>query len=62
MMSQNRQEAKDRARAEKDLQINIKAEHEIKTLHEKLERLQASITEHHQAMTRLLASLETRDR
>jgi uncharacterized membrane protein len=38
-MSQNRQEAKDRVRAEHDYQINLKAELEIRHLHEKLEHL-----------------------
>ena len=32
MMSQNRQEAKDRIRAEKDYHINLRAEHEIQQL------------------------------
>ena len=40
MMSQNRQEAKDRERAENDYHINIKAEKEIRTLHTKLDKLQ----------------------
>jgi uncharacterized membrane protein len=31
-MSQNRQEAKDRIRAEKDYHINLRAEHEIQQL------------------------------
>ena len=39
MMSQNRQEAKDRQRAEHDYKINLKAELEIKLLHEKLDHL-----------------------
>lgn len=37
MMSQNRQEDKDRERAKKDYMINLKAEVEIRTLHEKLD-------------------------
>ena len=37
MMSQNRQAAKDRAAAEHDYQINLKAELEILALHEKLD-------------------------
>ena len=36
MMSQNRQEEKDRDRAKKDYMINLKSELEIRTLHEKL--------------------------
>ena len=37
MMSQNRQEEKDRARAKKDYMINLKSELEIRTLHEKID-------------------------
>lgn len=39
MMSQNRQEAKDRLRARNDYQINLKAELEIRHLHEKMDHL-----------------------
>ena len=39
MMSQNRQEAKDRARATHDYQVNLKAEVEIRQLHQKLDHL-----------------------
>jgi uncharacterized membrane protein len=39
MMSQNRQEAKDRLRSEHDYQINMKAEIEIRKLHEKIDHL-----------------------
>ncbi|WP_028283518.1 DUF1003 domain-containing protein [Olleya marilimosa] len=39
MMSQNRQEEKDRDRAKQDYMINLKAELEIRTLHEKLDHL-----------------------
>lgn len=39
MMSQNRVEARDRQRAEQDYQINLKAELEIRHLHEKLDHL-----------------------
>ena len=39
MMSQNRQEAKDRLRSEHDYRINLKAELEIRTLHEKIDHL-----------------------
>ena len=39
MMSQNRQEEKDRVRAKKDYQINLKAELEIQKLHEKVDEL-----------------------
>ena len=39
MMSQNRQEAKDRLRARNDYQVNLKAELEIRQLHEKIDHL-----------------------
>ena len=39
MMSQKRQEEKDRERAEKDYMINLKSEFEIRMLHENLDYL-----------------------
>ena len=39
MMSQNRQEEKDRARAKKDYMINLKSELEIRILHEKIDHI-----------------------
>ncbi|HMS99782.1 MAG TPA: DUF1003 domain-containing protein [Saprospiraceae bacterium] len=39
MMSQNRQEEKDRERAKKDYMINLKSELEIRLLHEKIDHL-----------------------
>ena len=39
MMSQNRQEAKDRLRSQNDYQVNLKAELEIRNLHEKIDHL-----------------------
>lgn len=39
MMSQNRQEAKDRIRSENDYKVNLKSEIEIRTLHEKVDHL-----------------------
>ncbi|TFG80900.1 MAG: DUF1003 domain-containing protein, partial [Spirochaetales bacterium] len=39
MMSQNRQETKDRLRSENDYKVNLKAEIEIRTLHEKVDHL-----------------------
>jgi len=39
MMSQNRQEAKDRLRAQNDYKVNLKAELEIRQLHEKVDHL-----------------------
>jgi uncharacterized membrane protein len=38
-MSQNRQEAKDRLRSEYDYRVNLKAELEIRSLHEKIDHL-----------------------
>jgi uncharacterized membrane protein len=48
MMSQNRLEARDRQRAENDYKINLKAELEIRHLHEKVDYLL------HQFATRLM--------
>ena len=39
MMSQNRQESKDRLRSEHDYSVNLKAELEIRHLHEKIDHL-----------------------
>jgi uncharacterized membrane protein len=39
MMSQNRQESKDRLRSEYDYRVNLKAELEIRQLHEKIDHL-----------------------
>ena len=39
MMSQNRQESKDRLRSENDYRVNLKAELEIRHLHEKIDHL-----------------------
>ena len=39
MMSQNRQEEKDRDRAKKDYMVNLKSEMEIRMLHEKIDHL-----------------------
>jgi uncharacterized membrane protein len=39
MMSQNRQEARDRLRSEHDYRVNLKAELEIRHLHEKMDHL-----------------------
>jgi CRP/FNR family cyclic AMP-dependent transcriptional regulator len=40
MMSQNRQDAKDRVRSELDYRVNLKAEIEIMELHEKFDRIE----------------------
>jgi uncharacterized membrane protein len=47
MMSQNRQEEKDRLRALHDYQVNLKAEVEIRLLHDKIDHL---IVQHGQRM------------
>jgi uncharacterized membrane protein len=39
MMSQNRQEIKDRISLENDYKVNLKSELEIRTLHEKVDHL-----------------------
>ena len=39
MMSQNRQEAKNRLRSQHNYQVNLKAELEIRHLHEKIDHL-----------------------
>ncbi len=39
MMSQNRQEEKDRNRAKKDYMINLKSELEIRLIHDKIDHL-----------------------
>lgn len=39
LMSQNRQEARDRLRAEQDYEVNLKGELEVQTLHDKLDHL-----------------------
>jgi uncharacterized membrane protein len=61
MMSQNRVEARDRLRAEQDYQINLKAELEIRHLHEKLDHLllhqSARLLEIQQIQTDLLRQL-----
>ena len=62
MMSQNRQEEKDRQRAENDYLINLKSEIEIRNLHEKLnllmeEQLQ-SLLEIQEYQTKLLEEIK----
>ncbi len=45
MMSQNRKEEKDRQRSENDYKINLKAEIEIRQLHEKMDMLLIKLSE-----------------
>jgi uncharacterized membrane protein len=42
MMSQNRQESKDRARSKNDYRVNLKAELEVRQLHEKIDHMSVS--------------------
>ena len=53
MMSQNRQEEKDRERAKKDYMINLKAELELRVMHEKLDHL----TQQHALATQQVAGV-----
>jgi uncharacterized membrane protein len=56
MMSQNRQTAKDREAAAHDYEVNLKAELEIMSLHEKVDDLRIrQLSEH---FTRIEARLE----
>lgn len=57
MMSQNRQAVKDRIEARHDFEVNLKAELEILSLHEKLDRLHV---EHGAQLAALRALLEGR--
>ena len=45
MMSQNRQDTKDRVRADLDYQVNLKAELEIMDLHRKVDRMKDEVLE-----------------
>ncbi len=45
MMSQNRQEARDRLEAHQDYEVNVLAEAEIAALHDKIDRLEAMLRE-----------------
>lgn len=57
MMSQNRQEEKDRERAKKDYMINLKAELELRIMHEKLDHLTRRQVEATQALSEGLAQV-----
>lgn len=61
MMSQNRQATKDRMDAAHDYEVNLKAEMEIETLHQKLDELRdkqwAELVEMQQEQIRLLTKL-----
>jgi uncharacterized membrane protein len=66
MMSQNRQEARDRLRSENDFRVNLKAELEIRQLHEKLDHLLqhqwARLAEIQQIQLELMHELTTQKR
>ncbi|PWB68368.1 MAG: hypothetical protein C3F14_00145 [Deltaproteobacteria bacterium] len=63
MMSQNRQEEKDRVRAEHDYRVNLKAEFEIRSLHEKIDHMLVHqwqrLMEIQQVQTDLLSELHS---
>ncbi len=59
MMSQNRQEAKDRARSQHDYKINLKAELEIRHLHDKLDHLLSHQWDRHTQIQELQLELLT---
>lgn len=64
MMSQNRQEAKDRLRSQNDYQVNLKAELEIRHLNDKLDHLLSRqwdrLIQIQQIQLQLLSELEKR--
>ena len=43
MMSQNRQDAKDRVRADIEYEVNVRAELEVMQLHQKVDRMKEEI-------------------
>lgn len=57
MMSQNRQETKDRIRAEKDYQINLKAEHEIQQLRNCLQKISSVQQDHFNKLNEAISKL-----
>jgi len=62
-MSQNRQEGKDRLRAEHDYRVNLKAEFAIRSLHEKIDHMLVhqwqGLMEIQQVQTDLLSELRS---
>lgn len=64
MMSQNRQEAKDRRRGRSDYMVNMKAEMEVRNLHAKVDLLMAEQMQHlfrvQQAQLDLLAQIDAK--
>lgn len=53
MMSQNRQEKKDRLRAQNDYRINLKAELIVEDIHMKLDAMEAALADIRQRLARL---------
>ena len=64
MMSQNRQEEKDRKRSENDYLINLKAEIELRNLHQKIDLLiveeMRTLFETQKAQLDILSSIESK--
>lgn len=58
MMSQNRQEEKDRERAKNDYMVNLKGELEIRMLHEKIDHLLITQEENFLEMQRMQALVQ----
>jgi len=54
LLSQNRQAAKDRVRSDVEYDVNLKAELEIMTLHEKVDRMHAEVLERLQKLKQAL--------
>ena len=65
MMSQNRQEDKDRRRARSDYMVNLKAEMEVRSLHKKIDLLMAEQMQYlfriQQAQMQLLTDLQKKN-
>ena len=60
MMSQNRQEAKDRIRAEKDYHINLKAELEIQELKASVKTILAVQQDHLDKVNKIITDLKNK--
>jgi uncharacterized membrane protein len=58
LMSQNRQDVKDRIRADADYRVNVKAEAEITALHEKIDRMRVELNVKLENLTRRVPRLQ----
>jgi uncharacterized membrane protein len=58
LMSQNRQDKKDRIRADADYRVNVKAEAEISALHEKLDRTRVELNLKLESLARRVPRLQ----